>query len=227
MENYLSLLRSTTLFAGLEEAQLRLLLSQLHAWTRSYGRGEALVLAGQPCRRVGVLLSGTLEAYHPTSGGSRVPISRLEPGDVFGDVLVCSSLSSPVTVVAAAPCEALLIPCERLLQPGDSPAHTVVLQNLVRTISDKYFLLSRRVDLLVLKSLRAKVCAYLLGEAERAGSLTFTIPFSRIQLADYLNCDRSALSRELSLMQRDGLLDTYKSSFKLLEPDALRRTIQS
>ena len=51
------------------------------------------------------------------------------------------------------------------------------------------------------------------------------LPFSRIQLADYLNCDRSALSRELSLMQRDGLLDTYRSSFKLLEPEALRQMI--
>ena len=77
----------------------------------------------------------------------------------------------------------------------------------------------------VLKSLRAKVCAYLLSEAEQHGSMTFTIPFSRIQLADYLNCDRSALSRELSLMQRDGLLDTYRSSFKLLEPEALRQMI--
>ena len=55
--------------------------------------------------------------------------------------------------------------------------------------------------------------------------MTFTISFSRIQLADYLNCDRSALSRELSLMQRDGLLDTYRSSFKLLEPEALRQMI--
>ena len=88
------------------------------------------------------------------------------------------------------------------------------------------FSLSRRIDLLVLKSLRAKVCAYLLSEAERAGSLTFSIPFSRIQLADYLNCDRSALSRELSQMQRDGLLDTYKSSFKLLEPEVLRQMVQ-
>ena len=78
----------------------------------------------------------------------------------------------------------------------------------------------------VLKSLRAKVCAYLLSEAERAGSLTFSIPFSRIQLADYLNCDRSALSRELSQMQRDGLLDTYKSSFKLLEPETLKQMVQ-
>mgnify|MGYP002135641960 CR=1 FL=1 len=58
--------------------------------------------------------------------------------------------------------------------------------------------------------------AYLLSEAEQQGSMTFTIPFSRIQLADYLNCDRSALSRELSLMQRDGLLTCRRSSFCLL-----------
>ena len=120
----------------------------------------------------------------------------------------------------------LLLPYERLLLSDGSPAHQRVLQNLVRTISDKYFLLSRRVDLLLLKSLRAKVCAYLLSEAEQQGSMTFTIPFSRIQLADYLNCDRSALSRELSTMQKEGLIDTYRSSFKLLEPDALQQMVQ-
>ncbi len=68
----------------------------------------------------------------------------------------------------------LLFPYERLLLSDGSPAHQQALQNLVRTISDKYFLLSRRVDLLVLKSLRAKVCAYLLSEAEQQGSLTFS-----------------------------------------------------
>ena len=57
-------------------------------------------------------------------------------------------------------------------------------------------------------------------------SRSFSIPCSRIQLADYLNCDRSALSRELSQMQRDGLLDTYKSSFKLLEPAVLKQMVQ-
>ena len=130
-----------------------------------------------------------------------------------------------LSVNVLSSCEVLLFPYERLLLSDGSAAHQQALQNLVRTISDKYFLLSRRVDLLVLKSLRAKVCAYLLSEAEQQGSLTFSIPFSRIQLADYLNCDRSALSRELSLMQRDGLLDTYRSSFKLLQPDALRQMV--
>ena len=123
----------------------------------------------------------------------------------------------------------IVIPCynEEQVLPITAPMflekiHSLTAQGLV---SDKYFSLSRRIDLLVMKSLRAKVAAYLLSEAARAHSLTFSIPFSRIQLADYLNCDRSALSRELSLMQRDGLLDTYRSSFKLLEPEALRQMI--
>lgn len=226
MKNDLPLLQSTTLFSGLSAEELQALLTRLGAVERSFGRGEVLVLAGAPSRRVGVVLSGELEAYRPGPEGARVPITRVEPGGVFGDVLGGSSLASPVTVLAASPCEVLLIPYEKLLQSDGSPAHQQVLQNLVRTISDKYFLLSRRVDLLVMKSLRAKVCSYLLSESERSGSLTFSIPFSRIQLADYLNCDRSALSRELSLMQKDGLLDTFKSSFKLLDPDALKQMVQ-
>ena len=225
MENHLPLLQSTSLFAGLEAEALRVLLGEVGAVLRTYSRGETLVLAGQSNRRVGVVLSGAIEAYHSAASGARLPISQMGPGGVFGDVLGGSSLSSPVTVVASAPCEVLLVPYEKLLLPGADPARQRVLQNLVRTISDKYFLLSRRVDLLLLKSLRAKVCAYLLSEAEVHHSLTFTIPYSRIQLADYLNCDRSALSRELSLMQRDGLLETYKSSFKLLKPDALRHMV--
>ena len=225
MKNFLPLLCSTSLFNGLTPEELQTLLAQLGAVMRSYGKGEALVLAGEPNRRVGIVLSGELEAYRPGPQGARIPITHMEPGGVFGDVLGGSSLSSPVTVMASAPCEVLLMPYEKLLLPGADPARQRVLQNLVRTISDKYFLLSRRVDLLLLKSLRAKVCAYLLSEAEVHHSLTFTIPYSRIQLADYLNCDRSALSRELSLMQRDGLLETYRSSFKLLEPEALRRMV--
>ena len=225
MENYLPLLQTTSLFAGICAEALAPLLRDLGAVVRSYGKGETLVQAGEPARRVGVVLSGQIEAYRPAPGGARIPITHMGAGGVFGDVLGGSSLSSPISVCAAQSCEVLLIPYERLLLSDGSPDRQQVLQNLVRTISDKYFLLSRRVDLLVLKSLRAKICAYLLSEAEQHSSLTFTIPFSRIQLADYLNCDRSALSRELSLMQKERLLDIYRNSFKLLELETLKKTI--
>ena len=115
MKNYLPLLQTTSLFTGLSDAELSALMYRLGASVRSYGKGEALVLAGEPSRRVGIVLAGELEAFRPAPGGVRIPITRMEAGGVFGDVLGGSSLSSPVTVLAAAPCEVLLLPYERLL----------------------------------------------------------------------------------------------------------------
>ncbi len=213
MENYLPLLQSTTLFCrALRRGAASTLLIQAGGLCAAMAGAKHSCWPGRPAAGWALCCP---ENWKPTArhrAGARMPITQVEPGGVFGDVLGGSSLASPVTVLAATACEVLLVPYEQLLLSDGSPAHQRVLQNLVRTISDKYFLLSRRVDLLVLKSLRAKVCAYLLSESEQPGSLTFSIPFSRIQLADYLNCDRSALSRELSLMQRDGLLDTYSSA---------------
>ena len=47
------------------------------------------------------------------------------------------------------------------------------------------------------------------------GSAHFSIPFDRQQLADYLGVDRSAMSNELSKMQRDGLISYKKNEFTL------------
>lgn len=83
MENYLPLLQSTSLFAGLEAEALRVLLGEVGAVLRTYSRGETLVLAGQPNRRVGVVLSGAIEAYHSaatcTLAASAKPCSNRAP----------------------------------------------------------------------------------------------------------------------------------------------------
>ena len=80
MKNFLPLLCSTSLFNGLTPEELQTLLAQLGAVMRSYGKGEALVLAGEPNRRVGIVLSGELEAYRPGPQGARIPITHMEPG---------------------------------------------------------------------------------------------------------------------------------------------------
>ena len=57
---------------------------------------------------------------------------------------------------------------------------------------------------------------YLLRVSCEQQSRTFSIPMNRNEMADYLNIERSALSRELSRMKRDGLIDYHRDSFKLL-----------
>jgi CRP-like cAMP-binding protein len=65
------------------------------------------------------------------------------------------------------------------------------------------------------RTTRQKLLAYLLSEAEANGSASFTIPFNRQELADYLCVDRSAMSAELGRMRDEGILSFYRNSFKL------------
>ncbi len=62
---------------------------------------------------------------------------------------------------------------------------------------------------------QGRVLAYLNAVVLQTGSRSFDIPFDRQQLADYLNLDRSALSKELGRMQREGILTVKKNHFLL------------
>ncbi len=219
----ISILQSAPLFAGIDAQSLSELLPTLSPQTQRFAKGNLILRAGQHSERIGILLEGTLEAYRLSPDGTAMPVPAMATGSVFGDVLGGASVASPVTIIATSDCEILWLPYQTLLCPQSTPtaAHSAMLQNLLRSISDKYFDLAHRIDLLVLKSLRAKLSAYLLSEAAKAGSNTFIIPFTRAKLANYLNCERSALCRELGRMQQEGLLETYQKSFKLLRPEAL------
>lgn len=228
MEEYYPLLARTALFSHIPPEGLDRLLGCFAPAVRRYERGDILLLAGYDTGEIGVLLEGAATAVKTTPDGATVTITDLAPGSVFGDVLAGCSVKSPVTIIARAPAKAMYIPCRKLLCPCAAmhPEHTQLMQNLVRTISEKYFELSRRVDLLILKSLRSKLCAWLLGQAQAAGADTFSVPLSRAGLAEYLNCERSALSRELGRMRSEGLIETYKNSFKILDRAALARDYQ-
>ena len=75
--------------------------------------------------------------------------------------------------------------------------------------------LSRRIFYTSSKTIRGRVLSYLSDQAVRQGKSEVEIPFNRQQMADYLSVDRSALSGELSKMQRDGLLTVHKNLFFL------------
>lgn len=92
-----------------------------------------------------------------------------------------------------------------------------LLRNLLLLTAEKNLRLSRRIFHTSSKTIRGRVLSYLSFEAARNGSREFTIPFTRQQLADYLEVDRSALSHELGNMAREGLLRTRRSHFALLE----------
>jgi CRP-like cAMP-binding protein len=63
--------------------------------------------------------------------------------------------------------------------------------------------------------------SYLSSVSLQTGSDEFDIPFDRQQLADYLNVERTALSKEISKMKQDGLLTARKNHFRILKSRAV------
>ena len=84
--------------------------------------------------------------------------------------------------------------------------HSLLVQNMLRLISDKAQALSERVDVLSRRSIREKLLCYFNQLAEKEGSRTFQLPFSLSMLADYIATDRSAMMRELKRLKEEGVL---------------------
>ena len=109
---------------------------------------------------------------------------------------------------------AVFSPCEK-----GCAQHRTLSQNLIRVLAEKNMQLNEKAGYLSQRSTREKLLAYLSAQARRAGSASFRIPFDRQQLADFLSVNRSAMSAELSKMQREGLLRAERSDFTLFQPE--------
>lgn len=219
--NY-EVLRQISLFDGIDSKDLKSLIACLGAMSRSYEKGEAVLLAGSPIDRVGVVLSGSVQVVKEDIVGNRTIIANIEQNELFAEVFACSPASIlPISVIALEDCTVMWIQFRKIITTCSSSCvfHTKLIANMMRLMAEKNLKLNQKIDYLSKRSIRDKLIAYLLAQADQQKSLIFSIPFSRNELADFLCADRSALSRELSHMKEDGLIDYYKEQFKILSKD--------
>lgn len=97
-----------------------------------------------------------------------------------------------------------------------SKASQRLMCNIVSILADNNTRLIEKTEILCKKTLRSKILAYLEQEARNNDCRQFTIPFNRTDLANYLDADRSALTRELARMKEEGLIDYNKNTFTIL-----------
>ena len=88
---------------------------------------------------------------------------------------------------------------------------------MLRILARKNVVLVQKIEHLTRRSTREKLLSYLSIRARETGSGSFSIPFNRQELADYLAVDRSALSNELSKMRDEGILEFDRNEFELFK----------
>lgn len=224
LDKYISILRKTQLFYDISEKELSGMLICLNATTQTYKKNSFIWLAGQEYHSIGLVVEGQVQIIKENVFGERTIISILERADLFGETFVCAGIkTSPVTVYTASGCEIMFLTFPKIINSCQNSCvhHKKLIENLLNIIAQKNVALNSKLDILSRRTIRDKLTAYLTKEFEKQKINPFSIPINREELADLLCVDRSAVSRELSKMRKDGIIDYHKNTFKITDFDKL------
>lgn len=222
MKQYIPVLKRSQLFAGVGEDEIAAMLSCLDARLQTYEKGSYVFRQGQHIRHITVLMEGELLVQKDDYWGNRSIINRIDPGEMFGEAYLAPESGTILNdVIAARNSTVIFFDVRRIITTCSSACqfHTMVVQNLFFAISEKNRTLVQKLGHMSKRSTREKLISYLSEQANRQKSASFTIPFNRQQLADFLSVDRSAMSNELCKMRDEGLLLFEKNQFTLLQQE--------
>lgn len=219
MKEIIPVLQKSALFAGIEPGDIFGLLGCLGAKKAAYKKNQAVFLEGDRADHVGIVLTGAVQMSRDDLHGNRSILGRAEPAEVFGESYAFANVAGlPVNVVAEEDSQILLIDSSRITRSCSNACgfHNRLIRNLLQIVSQKNIHFHQKLEITAKRSTREKLLAYLYSQEKLHGSRSFTIPFDRQELADYLGVERSAMSAEISKLRKDGIIECSRSHFTLL-----------
>ncbi len=207
------------LFAGIKPEDLTAMLHCIGYRVRSYARGEVVAFEGENLKHIGIVLSGSVDMVKEDLWGNKTMLLRSRKNDLFGETFACGEDTlSVVTFIVSEDAQILFMPFSRVMHSCTMACafHHRLIENMVKVIANKNRDLMRKVEVVSKRSIREKLMSYLSIQAQQQSSRYFEIPLGRVELAEYLCVDRSALTRELVKMKEDGLIDYDRNCFRIL-----------
>ena len=220
MKKYIHVLTKCPVFSGVNEENLLVMLTCMDAQICRYSKNQPVLRAGDPARYMGIVLSGRVQVIRDAVCGSRSIIADFGPLQVFGAAFACSFIDVlPVSVMAAADSEIMLIDCRRIMTTCSNTCafHAKMIANLLRSVCERNVLFNQKLEIVTKRTTREKLLAFFDGFIHQAGSLRFSIPYNRQQLADYLGVSRCAMVTEMTRMKEDGLIDFRGNEFEVFQ----------
>ena len=218
MKKYIPILKRTKIFAGMEDGEIKSMLSCLGARLKTYKKGEYVFSQGEHITDITVLVEGNLHIQKDDYWGNRSILGEISSGEMFGEAYAYDNGAMLNDVVAVEDSAVIFFDVKRILTSCSNACrfHSIVVQNLFFAISEKNRKLVQKIGHMSKRTTREKLISYLSEQAKKQNSGNFTIPFNRQQLADFLSVDRSAMSNELCKMRDEGLIEFERSNFRLL-----------
>lgn len=207
---YQQLLLNCGLFQGMKAEELWPALEVMNARIERFEKGQTIFRSGERPKVSAIVLEGLAMVDYNDMEGEKTNLDIMRPGDLMclALVLTDNAYLAPRTW-ADTDCVALMLDVLSLRALSDArPELRRLYDNLLVCLADRCVELYQRVRIYGNKRIRGRVRLYLMSLPRRGNVVT--LPMSRTSLAAYLGVDRTALSRELSRMQGEGLISVER-----------------
>lgn len=230
IQRYYDLLSRSKLFNNIDGQDLVALINCIKGKVCNYKKNDFVAISGEDFTGIGIILKGQASVAKENAAGKRVMMIMLEPGDMFGEMIAFSGIPVwPVTVQTHKDSTVLFLSREKLLGNCERicPWHRTLIYNMLRIISERALMLNKKVEYLTTKSMRGKISTFLLDQYKKTGKTSFILPMKRNELAEFLNVSRPSMSREMSRMREEGIIDFCFASIKILNLEALKSALDN
>ena len=218
-EQLIPVLKKSSLAAGMSDEEVAELLASAQVHLREYPKGQIVFHEGDMPKSLYILLAGELHILKDTFSGRRIFLSEInEPGDMFGEVYEVLKQPYDMYVETVTPVRLLEISSDLFtLEAGGELSRSAlkIQRNLMRIFARKAYFMHNKIKVLASGSLREKIIRFLFIELQGKRELELT--GSREFMAAYLAVTRPSLSRELSAMQREGIIALDGKCVKVLD----------
>ena len=181
-------------------------------------KGEILHRSEENCQALGMVLTGEIRLSRVLSTGKEIFLKDFRPGDLFAELIVFTGEQYPGWLAASEPSRIVEVKLSRVLEylRGND-----ALVSYFAGISQKMAHLSNTIEVLSLKTVRQRIAHTLLcGKIDDLG-----VRVGASRLAAYIDCSREAVSRALTVMESDGLLERTPESLVIRDRKRLENLL--
>ncbi len=221
MAEPLAAIAKSDLFTGIEPEGIRSMLSCLQARQKSFHDQEIILEAGKAVQQMGLVLTGRVYLETNDFWGNKSIYAEIPASASFGEAYALSGKDPlPFNAVSRGESTVLFLDMLHMARMCEKACtcHRAVNEHLLKIIAGQTLGLNQKIKHLSARTTREKLLSYLSSEARQQHSAYISLPFNRQELADYLSVERSAMSRELSRMKAEGLIDYSRNVFALKTP---------
>lgn len=215
MHQHINLLRQITLLHSLSDKDILTNLKNGTFRIVSYKKNSVIHFDGELCSKLEIILSGKVVVDRIDESGNLLTIAEFYKDDILGGNLMFSK-NPYYPMTTTTPEESVILEIEKNLLFNLLSESPVILKAYLEFMADHTFILGDKIKHYVNKTIRECVLGYLEYESKHQKSNKIILNMTKQTLADKIGVQRTSLSRELSKMRNDGLIEYDNKSITIL-----------